>query len=62
MVMKDRDGLPRNFGFIAYNDEASFNHCLEEKPHTLDGKLVRKSEGKKVKRNSGYVVERRIEE
>jgi len=39
-VVMMAENRPRNFGFVTYQDEASFNHCLEEKPHTLDNKEV----------------------
>ncbi len=45
VVMRDGAGNPRCFGFVTYKDEASFQNCLNGRPHYVDDKQVRYGKG-----------------
>lgn len=43
VVMKEKDGKPRGFGFVTYNDPSAAEQVLGSPPgaHVIDGKAVR---------------------
>lgn len=57
LIMKDREGKPRGFAFVTYDDYDAVDKAVLEKPHVINGKNldVKKAVPKeKMQDNSGF--------
>jgi RNA-binding protein Musashi len=40
MILRDREGRSRGFGFVTFDNGASVDAVMKARPHTLDNRVV----------------------
>ena len=40
MILRDRDGRSRGFGFVTFENSSSVDEVMKSRPHTLDNRVV----------------------
>ena len=58
MILRDRDGRSRGFGFVTFDSSAAVDAVMKARPHTLDNRVVEPKRAVRLERKVSFIRKR----